>query len=52
MEKKNFKENIKQCECEEMKPDENFFGGYKKPGQKIEKIYCHCKVCGGRIYYE
>ncbi len=41
-----------QCECDKKTPDNMFFGGYKKEGRNEEGIYCHCKFCGGKIYYE
>ena len=41
-----------ECECDNKTPDLMFFGGYKKREVVEEGIYCHCKLCGGKIYYE
>ena len=32
------------CECSNQVPDDMFFND--------KGIYCHCKHCGGEIYYE
>jgi len=40
------------CKCDKSTPDEMFFGGYDLPDQKSKGIYCHCKFCGGIIWYE
>lgn len=42
----------KDCVCDKSSADEMFFGGADQPGIKSKGIYCHCKKCSGRIWYE
>jgi hypothetical protein len=41
-----------ECFCNKQTPDLMFFGGADLPGVKSKGIYCHCKRCSGKIYYE
>ena len=45
-------ENEPDCKCTPQAPDEMFFGGAKQAGVKHVGLYCHCKKCSGRIWYE
>lgn len=40
------------CTCNKSTSDNMFFGGADLPGFPSKGIYCHCKFCGGKIWYE
>jgi len=44
--------NEPDCKCKKQSPDDMFFGGAKQPGIPNKGLYCHCKTCSGRIWYE